>query len=324
MNDNSGFIVLCDAASNVMRHLETKREAAERRRVALMSKGIANFLETTSHVTESDLDSSESSGLSRKNSSTRKTSSPDTLRSPIPEQELANINTGDVKGDEETSESPSSKVLDQIKLTLDHAADILRESLELTTGGVIFLDMALGNREAGAANAYFDISTDIGEESEELLSAESKIVFGPALDIPALAAAGAAPRGGRSPGQLRSFNDQYQPAKILSISVSETMQWTPSTRVPDGKTLQSLVNIYPKGNVWYIDDEGYFFSIEQVENVCDGQITSPSGKRRSKTSFDLARQREEADLLSKIFKNARQIIFLPLWDAGGSEHSSDS
>src|SRR4051812_44539655 len=35
-----------------MRHLQTKREATERRRVALMSRGIANFLERTARVTD--------------------------------------------------------------------------------------------------------------------------------------------------------------------------------------------------------------------------------------------------------------------------------
>src|ERR1700728_1574383 len=123
-----------------MRHLETKREAAERRRVALMSKGIASFLETTSHVTEADLENTDTSDTSRKSSSARKASSSDSPRSPIFAQDLLDGAAKEEKGDDETNKSPSSKVLDQIKLTLDHAADILRESLELTSGGVLFLD----------------------------------------------------------------------------------------------------------------------------------------------------------------------------------------
>lgn len=304
-----------------MRHLETKREAAERRRVALMSKGIAKFLETTSHVTESDLEASEAS-ISRKNSEVRKASKAsfsDIPRLPHVEHGKPDGNAGEVKDDEETSQNPSAKVLDQIKLTLDRAADILRESLELITGGVVFLDTALGYRDVGSANAYFDINLDAGEAPEEAHITESKTLFGSTLDIPALISAGSTARGGISPGQVRSFNDQYQPAKILAISVSETAQWDPSTRAPDGKTLQGLIDVYPKGNVWYIDDEGYFSSIEQAENVCEGHITTPTGKRRSRTPFDLARQRAEADSLSRVFKNARQIIFLPLWDAGGSK-----
>jgi hypothetical protein len=302
-----------------MRHLETKREAAERRRVALMSKGIAKFLETTSHVTEADLETSDASETSRKGSLARKTSSSDSPRSRAFLQELRDGVARDDKGDDVTSKSPSLKVLDQIKLTLDHAADIIRESLELTGGGVLFLDTALGSKDAGASNDYFDLNTYAGAETEESLSTESKTLFGSALEVPALTSAGAAARGGSSPGQVRSFNDQYQPAKILAISVSENTYWGSSIKAPDGKTLQGLISTYPKGNIWYIDDEGYFSSIEQVDDTYDGQIISPSGKRRSRPPFDMTRQKEEADLLSRVFGNARQIIFLPLWDAGGSE-----
>jgi hypothetical protein len=305
-----------------MRHLETKREAAERRRVALMSKGIAKFLETTSHVTEADLENTDNSEASRKSSSARKASSSDSPRSPAFAYDLPSEAARDDKGDDETSKSPSSKVLDQIKLTLDHAADILRESLELTSGGVLFLDTALGSKDAGATNDYFDLSTYAGVEPEESLSAESKALFDSALGVPALTSAGAAARGGSSPGQVRSFNDQYQPAKVLAMSVSENAQWNPSTKAPDGKTLQTLISTYPKGNIWYIDDEGYFSSIEQVDEICDGQVPTPSGKRRSRPPFDMTRQKAEADLLSRVFKNARQIIFLPLWDAGASEYFS--
>jgi len=302
-----------------MRHLETKREAAERRRVALMSKGIAKFLETTSHVTEADLESTDATETSRKSSSARKASSPGSPHSPTRAQ---NVSDGAARGDEEhddSNKSPSSKVLDQIKLTLDHAAHILRESLELNGGGVLFLDTALGSKDADAINDYFDLITYPETETEESLSAESKALFGSVLEVPALTPTGIAPRAGSSPGQVRSFNDQYQPAKILAMSVSENAHWNPSTKAPDGKTLQNLINTYPKGNIWYIDDEGYFSSIEQVDEIYDGQTPTPSGKRRSRPPYDMTRRTAEADLLSRVFENSRQIIFLPLWDAGASK-----
>jgi hypothetical protein len=207
-------------------------------------------------------------------------------------------------------------VLDQIKLTLDHAADILRESLELNGGGVLFLDTALGSKDAGAINDYFDLITYPETETKESISAESKTLFGSVLEVPALTPKDIAPRAG---SQVRSFNDQYQPAKILAMSVSENAQWNPSTKTPDGKTLQNLINTYPKGNIWYIDDEGYFSSIEQVDEIYDGQTPTPSGKRRSRPPCDMTSRTAEADLLSRVFENSRQIIFLPLWDAGASK-----
>src|ERR1700684_2376480 len=50
--DANTLAVMHQQAGNVMKHLDTKREAAERRRVALMSKGIATFLERTSQENE--------------------------------------------------------------------------------------------------------------------------------------------------------------------------------------------------------------------------------------------------------------------------------
>jgi len=93
-----------------MKHLETKREAAERRRVTLMSKGIADFLERTSRQAEDVDESSTTEGSETSN------------------------NNDHVKRAAEPS------ILDKIRTTLDHAAEILRTSLELTAGGVVFLD----------------------------------------------------------------------------------------------------------------------------------------------------------------------------------------
>ncbi|CAG8950653.1 hypothetical protein HYFRA_00002863 [Hymenoscyphus fraxineus] len=87
--------VLHAQASNVMKHLESKREAAERRRVTLMSRGIAIFLEKTSEVNEvrnidGEVDDSENPFLS-----------------------------------DDTGREPSS-ILDKIRVTLDLAAEILK------------------------------------------------------------------------------------------------------------------------------------------------------------------------------------------------------
>ena len=122
-----------------------------------------------------------------------------------------------------------------------------------------------------------------------------------------------------TPSQLRSFNDQYEPAKVLAMSVSKNAQWRSSTKMPDGKTLQSLIRRYPKGNIWYLDDKGYFSSLEQVDALYGDQSVNASPLTPTKAPINLERQREEADVLSNVFKGARQIIFRPLWDAGESK-----
>jgi hypothetical protein len=148
-----------------MRHLETKREAAERRRVALMGRGIAHFLEKTSRVTEGGVGKTAEQNFLRPNQLERYASSPRTSAQMSHCQGLMDYD--DESSGEEATKSTSAKILDKIKLTLDHAANILRESLELTAGGVVFLDTALGYSASNAESAYFDISVDTGEEDTE-------------------------------------------------------------------------------------------------------------------------------------------------------------
>ena len=92
--------------------------------------------------------------------------------------------------------------------------------------------------------------------------------------------------------------------------------------MPNGNALQSLIGRYPKGNIWYIDEDGYFSAMEQVDDLYGDECLGPTERRSVKSKIDLSKQRAEADFLSKAFGKARQIIFFPLWDAGGSEFFS--
>jgi hypothetical protein len=293
-------------AGNVMKHLETKREAAERRRVALMSKGIATFLERTSQENELNSDTMSTPEDESRNPNYDQSSDLEDL-------EITNQNKN--PGEGKLSTSPKDSILDKIQMTLDHAADILRESLELTVGGVVFLDTAVGYMETGNIDAYLDPDTDLGaqvQQSRQELNAQE----GHKVDYlrPAM-------QQGRhlSQGSVRSSEDKYKASKVLSMSAAKIATWDPQSRVLDGKTLQSLINSYPKGNVWYLDDEGYFSSLEQIDEYEETAPISPSGRRRSISQFNATKQNSEAALLSRIFRKARQIIFLPLWDAGGGQ-----
>ena len=166
------LLVLYQTASYVMRHLETKREAAERRRVSLMSKGIAKFLETSSLVTEHGVEDLEISSVITESKSAENSH-------PLPlEGRHKQSHHDDVteKPSPDTEKTPSD-ILDKIKMTLDHAANILRESLELTAGGVAFLDTALGQRAASTTNSYFDLHLDESGEAEMTPSSISRNHF---------------------------------------------------------------------------------------------------------------------------------------------------
>jgi hypothetical protein len=140
-----------------MKHLETKRQAAERRRVVLMSQGIATFLERTSLVIDSSSGATSVTTDKRLHARKIDESGPDPLG-------VWTTNGHESSDAQEPNESAKPSVSDKIRITLDQAAFILRESLELTSGGVVFLDTAVGYTDAGSTDAYLDESTIIGAQ----------------------------------------------------------------------------------------------------------------------------------------------------------------
>ncbi|PMD36870.1 hypothetical protein L207DRAFT_90676 [Hyaloscypha variabilis F] len=287
-------------ASNVMKHLETKREAAERRRAALMSNGIARFLERTSR--SSYLGSDEHFDLAEKRSNGIHKGE---------EGEMQQAQNGAQRKPSVEKES----VLDKIRTALDHAADILRESLELTAGGVLFLDPTIGYIENDNVNTEDSIS-DLGaertyrDEKSRQRSNESHI-------RPSISQNSARHL---SVGAIRSSTDKYKASKILAMSCGEQAPSDSHSETLDSKTLQSLIKSYPQGNVWYLDEEGYFSSLEQVRAWDQRNGISPSGRVRSTSPINISKRQEEAAILSRIFPGARQIVFLPLWDVGADQY----
>jgi hypothetical protein len=293
-------------ARNIMKHLETKREAAERRRLACMSKGIANFLERSS--LERYLSSDEGH--------IRGDETP--LEGKEEGQNQEETQDGMGASHERPSSTEKETVLDKIRAALDHAADILRESLELTSGGVVFLDPAIGSIEYDNTSAYADSTTDLGTQTERTYREEKWRQVSDENKLRPSYSQDSQP-GGRhlSVGAIRSSTDKHKASKILAVSFgrSEITKSQPPTL--DTKTLQSLISSYPQGNVWYLDDEGYFSSLEQISGWGQRNGVSHPGRARSTSPINMTKKSAEAEMLSRVFLGARQIIFLPLWDASG-------
>lgn len=287
-----------------MRHLETKREAAERHRVGLMSKGIADFVERTSQQNYLEGESS--------------TISEDATQTPI---------EADVDGPPGTgachSEPAQETILDKIQTTLDHAADILRESLELIVGGVAFLDTAVGYTDTDNIDAYLDKTTDLGSQFHRKAHGEKGRQRSSESSLPPMLHMGDGSTNRHlSQSSIRDSTDKHKASKILAMSAAKIATWGQSRAVLDAETLQTFINPYPKGNVWYIDDEGYFASLDQTNESERVSSTSPSERRPSISPIGVAAKQAEASLLSRIFHKARQIIFLPFWDTGGGKSNS--
>lgn len=322
--------ILFETAGLIMKHLESKRSAVERRRVALMSGGVAKFLERASKLT--DLDSTFGSEMPGETKSDTEAETEIDAQESTPDategtSQYETSITSDQNGDAPKKKGASEIVLDKIKMTLDHAAGILRESLELTAGGVVFLDTAIGFNEPEPENQYFSAKNAVESSSEGTEASSSKDgdtnvgLDGNGPDEHLMA--GMDPSLAISPGRMRGYHDEYRPARVLAVSAAKGSYRR--SKVLNSKTLHHFINVYPKGNVWYIDENGYFSSLDQIDDMSSATGKSGIyGRRKSfeTSAFDVNRQMEEAALLSKVFPNARQIIFLPLWDARSSRWHS--
>lgn len=284
--------VICTSAASVMKHLEMQREAAERRRVSLMSHGIARFLEGKSRkYDEGRNDQERNAGASAD------------AEHILHEKGPAQAYSG---GSDRTSFTQTE---DPAKRTFESAASILRESLEIESGGVVFLDTAVSFDEPGYTDAYSDPNTSVGRKMEPADGKDDLPVFRHNRER----SQGAPSSSNTDPYNrpIRSSENRNRAAEIMAVSMSTERQPTqPVEKVLDSKTLQTLLNVYPEGNVWYFDDGGYFSSLEQDEQSEMGN-TSGTSKVKRRMSEEIA----EATLLRERFEKARQIIFLPMWDA---------
>ena len=297
--------LMCQTASNVMRHLETKREAAERRRLSLMNHGLRTFLERTKRTVEVDLGDTPTS-------------------EDVPQGQPGQLQKQDSDASGKTISAESANAFNKdnaassIRSTLDLATEILAQSLELSIGGVVLVDATISYIDSGNADAYWDDSTDIGnlvQEAEQEIEQNQRNNSSEATqpDI------GGEDEELLSHSQSRESTKRHNATKVLAMAAADVASWDSDSKVLDGKTLQALITSYPQGNVWYLDEEGYFSSLEQKNDLEESSTINSSGRRNSIAPKRLAKQKAEATMLSHVFHKARQIIFLPTWDAANGE-----
>jgi hypothetical protein len=304
-----------------MKHLESKREAVERRRLSLMNTGVARFLERTSKQPNGPgigLNSDQAGSTSTVNDSEARHSSVD-LSATTSQTSASDNNQDGWQGKKE----PSQIVSDMIKMTLDHAAKILRETLELTAGGVLFLDTTNGLRtptqyvdNVGFKNDPDGLTrefetTQVGPSSADPLSSPDADLTQRGIDPENIT-----PSNFKKP-QPPKFQEESRTTRPPTLSCSKHAYLR--SGIFDSETLSKFVNMYPKGNVWYIDGTGFFSSLDQTDAMNNNVAKAGTSKMRGALEtidVDVVRHEAEVAVLSKAFYKARQIIFLPLWDAG--------
>jgi len=142
--------------------LETKRQAADRRRVMLMSQGISTFLEKASLIIDSS--SGPTFAYTDKKPPATKPQATKTDEGQSDPSGICLADRHEASDTQEPTNPPKPSVGDMISMTLDQAALILRQSLELKSGGVVFLDTTVGYSAAGRIDAYLDETTILGAQ----------------------------------------------------------------------------------------------------------------------------------------------------------------
>jgi signal transduction histidine kinase len=336
-------------AGLVITHLEINREAIEGRRSKLMTTGLNLFVDGRSKMnTVADGDSRPSSvqlgSTLRSQSSPKRTGrslkTDNNLDSAAHSHDPAGFprdaDSTDANGRLQhgstapkdrvtTSEEPSSEeetvegtkqdetVSENHKSTFGRAANILRECFQMDDNeGVVFV-------EAGTGLTYADVGPDAGTEEEvqgqntsqstvddDLASPIHRIGTQTSYDPLTGAFTGPA----KDSAHVLAFSSNHEP-----FLQGQLPQGSAALGDIDRNVLHGLLKRYPHGKIWYLANGVVASSSEDDKRKYSHSTTSPPRKPAQHRLW-------EAKILAKFFPEARQILFVPMWDAATSRWAS--
>jgi hypothetical protein len=287
-------------SQTIMRHLEMKREAEERKKGTRMSRGLNAFVEGKTSVTTEDflgnieplssLQSDEGARSPRHRSHQQSSSSTDP---PViaPSQRQSSVEPSGASSPSRVGTETSHQDINiQQRLTFSRAANLLRESLDLLSGGVVFLDTVIGFT-AGER----DTSTD-STSSEENSGQETVDVD---LSKPS-------PKKTAGRYNVSSFESSLKPENNKRTA-GVLGKCTAASFGPDGsnsstfkglgeRALAEFVKQYPRGKLWSFDEDGSFSS-------SDDDLEPKTRRKARGRAFEkrLLRKKAEAKLLQISF-----------------------
>lgn len=322
-------------AQIVMDHMETTREAIERRKVMRMSRGLNAFVEGKSYFGAEDYGSgggnseigksannktnSGQTGVRKEYQHTmkieRRSSSAD---SSMTEQARVSSKSTSLPPNPYSQEVPeTARPLDEDilqsgsdadqrnenkdighKSTIKRAANLLRQSLDLQPGsGVVFLDTAMGL--CGHDEGPILLNDAVNEDSEGGIDPLSHTRRNSVILSPATF-------HHDCPGNTRT---RQKPADVIGFSVSEaavSLQEVPESPrfTPLGEDLlQYLLKRYPRGNLWNFDEDGNLSSSEE-------EIISNESKSLGRRQVQNQKRLSIATMLQKHFLGGKLQIML--------------
>ncbi len=334
----------------VIIHLETNREAMEGRRSKLMSKALNLFVDgrsRTKNLSGDDLKAeSVQSGVMRRDRTPSKHTSPPldidgTLDGTIKGQESSSTpqdrHSAEIEHTSEacksstkerttTSSDPSSNeedfktrqdevVSESHKPTFRRAANILRECFEMEGGdGVLFLEADSGFTHTTGSGLAMGTRQETWDEKDTkhvqddspaspTYQVGTNTSFDPLINAFTKHAKNPAPVLASSTPHEPFLRGQYPRGRAALGDI-------------DQDVLRELFKRYPQGTIWILENGAAASSFEDDQRSKDVLRTPPQPRKRSQ------HRRAEVSIMAKLFPEVRQILFVPLWDAGSSRWAS--
>ncbi|KAG4034547.1 hypothetical protein MFRU_003g05060 [Monilinia fructicola] len=210
--------------------------------------------------------------------------------------------------DEEFTEASALKSL------FSRASNLIREAFEVD-GGAVFYDAQKGftSDMMQGTNVEYSNFTDSQTSGDD----DFQIAFNPRSSISHL------PGGGERAFTRSSTMSPTREIEILGFSTPEASSINgdayPGTHsfLPfEEKSLHNFLRRYPRGKLWTFDSDG------SMSSASDDEIfkTYPFSMKQSRNRGRKKIARAEADgrFLANHFPGVRQLLFVPLWDAGRS------
>lgn len=278
---------------------------------------------------------------SSKHISTDESERPDLENNSNPNSYTSAITTDSVavsspQGTVEHSSSATEDDLSEsssMRLLFSRAANLIREAFEVD-GGAVFYDAQTGfssdSQDLHPAmfrdDIYIDSHGDSLASDNDLATSKEPRDEDIRSDIlpPTLA-----PEANDSPGGCifsRSMtSDNKKNAEILGFSTAEASSMHhdplpgPASFSPFGeKALATLLKRYPRGKLWTFDSDGAVSSSSEEDRNRLAKQTHRNDKSLRRRKLHSSKARSDAKYLARHFPGVRQLLFVPLWDAGRS------
>ncbi|TGO55885.1 hypothetical protein BCON_0085g00370 [Botryotinia convoluta] len=194
-----------------------------------------------------------------------------------------------------------------LKLLFSRASNLIREAFEVD-GGAVFYDAQKGfssdTQTSNLESSVTDSQTSGDDEMRNGFNLQSSI---------------------SRPFTRSSTMSQTREIEILGFSTPEASSINgdlyPGTHsfLPfEEKSLHQFLRRYPRGKLWTFDSDGSMSSASDDEILKGYKSSARPGRNQQRGKNKVARAAADGRFLSNHFPGVRQLLFVPLWDAGRS------